>query len=88
MRGITEKRFEIIGKKIGLTRFEIAALIKECTELTPWLPIADAPWDRELLYFYPSTGSETKMISSEEPGCRAVDFRRATHYQELPEDPT
>lgn len=66
-------------------------LISECTELNPWLPIEQAPKDRQILFFYPEFSQVTGQWSEEEnTWILALTFyleTEPTHYQELPEPP-
>lgn len=93
MRGISEKR---LIEEIELYDIDVHArdilnsLIDECQELNPWQPIDEnTPKDRPILFYYPPRyqRNEDTLISSEPSNTRAVEFRFATHWMELPEPP-
>lgn len=68
------------------------AILGKCTELNPWLPIADAPNGKEFIFKYEGT-SKKKFIGTFDS--YAGNFKdqygfvmqKPTHYQELPDDP-
>lgn len=68
-------------------------LINECTELSPWLPIEQAPKDRKILLLWPELGvMEGEWIVDvfwcdmwELAGC--IMREQPTHYQELTDPP-
>lgn len=67
------------------------ALISYSEELNQWLPIENAPKNREILvYAPPHDGLDAlKRICKwhESAGFCIDEFRTVTHYQELPDDP-
>ena len=86
MRGITESDLLMHRNNDRLdwdTRraFDIVMRICPPKELNPWLPIADAPKDRDLILFYHTDLKEIGRFNKVSCG------HKPTHYQELPADP-
>jgi len=63
-------------------------LISECTELNPWLPIEQAPKDREIVVYAPPYDSLQSLVMKAkwhpDAGFCIDELRTPTHYQELP----
>lgn len=92
MRGITEERLLRHRNNDRLdwdTRRAIDIVIRLCPpeELNPWLPIADAPKDRELLLGLDCRQEDEKFYKWVGKRDDTLDYSHATHYQELPKDP-
>lgn len=84
--GISKERLEEIlqSNQCTFEREILDEIIKECTELNPWLPIDEnTPKDRELWLYWESTGHMEKSYYNHMCGADCY----ATHYQELPGDP-
>jgi len=66
-------------------------LIADCEELNQWIPIENAPKDREILLFYPQDygGCFQGYWINGRFTCdiEALYDDAPTHYQELPADP-
>ena len=67
------------------------ALIRECKELNPWLPIDEnTPKDRRVLLLYPNFSAICGQydITSETwwPDLKLHNDLQPTHWQELPDD--
>jgi len=98
MRGIREKELlelrDRLPNEVSLYNAGKLAmlneLITECHELNPWLPIENAPRDREILVYAPphdGLGALKQICKWHESAGFCIDeFRTVTHYQELPED--
>lgn len=69
----------------------IEALINECTELNPWLPIEQAPKDHEIVVYAPPYDSLQSLVVKTkwhpDAGFCIDELRTPTHYQELPNPP-
>lgn len=87
MRGISEKdlreKFRNLYWSTDNERQLLTALLTECKELNPWLPISDAPKDRPVLLYKKGTPYSTQFIGH----ANANWMWQPTHYQELPVDP-
>lgn len=87
MEGISKERLIEIQKEYSnpMEWNLVSRLISECTELNPWLPIADAPIRKPIRVFAPlkeGFGGQKEIYLHHE------DHKRFyTHYQELPENP-
>lgn len=99
MRGISEEFLKVIlddgndqykmsAPYINAQKKVLQALINQCKELNPWLPIENAPKDEsEILLFVPGCyGCEIGRwnMNSDSWSCHPYV---PTHYQELPDDP-
>lgn len=93
MRGISEEELKDMLREETRLDIKIALnyLIQQCKELNPWLPIENAPKNREILvYAPPHDGLDAlKRICKwhESAGFCIDELRTPTHYQELPDDP-
>ena len=79
--GISKERLEEIlqSNQCTFEREILDEIIKECTELNPWLPINEnTPRDRELLLWHEP---------SEQPIIAYSNYPNCTKWQELPEPP-
>lgn len=95
MEGISKERLlrKLVYMPIGISDYDrgrndaLNELLIECTELNPWLPIADVPKDRPIIVYYPTMepGLRIRVI------VRSVNWdaslHKPTHYQELPQEP-
>ena len=85
MRGITEAELWMHRNNDRLdwdTRRAFDIVMRTCPpkELTPWLPIADAPLGKRLRLYNGETQIEGRLYED-------IDRKCFTHYQELPADP-
>ena len=101
MRGISEEflkgilddgndKYKMSAPYINAQRKVIQALINQCKEFNPWLPIDNnTPPNRRLLLFYPGLGIHVGERLSDGNFCiEAYDMDTTpTHYQELPDAP-
>ena len=101
MRGISEKdlreKFRNLYWSTDDERQLLTALLTECKELNPWLPIDEnTPKDKRLNLYWPGngwiTGSWVQLNNN--VGYFIHDLLKyqpppikPTHYQELPDDP-
>lgn len=92
MRGITETELWMHRNNDMLDwdnrrAFDIVMRICPPKELTPWIPIADAPKDRLILLFYPEhkthSGHLKPFITVSRNDELANFMYQPTHYQEL-----
>lgn len=84
--GISKERLEEIlqSNQCTFEREILDEIIKECTELNPWLPIESAPLYRKLRLVHGGqlgTGQADAILYQES------DKQYFTHWQELPGDP-
>lgn len=79
------------------------AILKECHELDPWLPIEDAPRDRKIKAYNPFIGqyitrytngqwpcfgaSELAWMKISKEDGASIHYPQPTHYKEISEDP-
>lgn len=92
--GISKERLEEIlqSNQCTFEREILDEIIKECTELNPWLPIDEnTPKDRRLNLYWPNYGWFTGSWRMNQYFCDVglmvpVNIN-PTHWQELPEDP-
>jgi len=91
--GISKKRLEEIlqSNQCTFEREILDEIIKECTELNPWLPIEQAPKDRRIRLYYPASKNreyERLVIERQYTDYFKLHSERLpTHWQELPGDP-
>lgn len=96
MRGISEKdlreKFRNLYWSTDDDRQLLTALLTECKELNPWLPIDEnTPKDKNILVYappYQGLQSLQQVCKWHESAGFCIDeLRTPTHYQELPDDP-
>lgn len=96
MRGISEKdlreKFRNLYWSTDDERQLLTALLTECKELNPWLPIDEnTPKDKNILVYappYQDLQSLQQVCKWHESAGFCIDeLRTPTHYQELPEAP-
>jgi hypothetical protein len=63
------------------------AILDQCTELNPWLPIEQAPKHRRTLLYFPSCFNEEPLVIEGYSASTTINGVKPTHYQELPADP-
>lgn len=84
--GISKERLEEIlqSNQCTFEREILDEIIKECTELNPWLPIEQAPKDRQvLLYVDKGPESYRQWVGYADNNWPWLP----THWQELPGEP-
>lgn len=93
MEGISKEEINLIidfFNNSNLTKQELTyQLYSRCKELDPWLPIENAPKDRELWLYCEQSG---QFAGRYHAGTKEWSLRSGwtcypTHYKELPEDP-
>lgn len=66
------------------------SLLRECTELDPWLPIEEAPKDRQIVVYAPPYQDLESIVSKcqwhEDAGFCIDELRQPTLWQDLPKD--
>lgn len=85
--GISKERLELINSRGYSKDLQILLLdlIKECTELNPWLPIDEnTPKDRSVLLYSPDMENGCKQFVG---NIESAWYWKPTHYQEIPGDP-
>lgn len=88
--GISKERLEELSSKASRLEDKdfLETLIFQCTELNPWLPIEQAPDDRQILLFYEGIKTVGKWGQKYKYWLDETGFMvEPTHYQELPGDP-
>jgi len=82
---------ELIGCSFPERVYELHRLIRMCKELNPWLPIENAPKDKDILVYAPSYQDLRHLQQvcrwHNSAGFCIDELRTPTHYKELPEDP-
>lgn len=86
MEGISKETLEDyrnIARSIGdLIRAQVISdLLRECTELDPWLPIESAPLRKAIRLYSREEGQLDNQLFHEE------DRKCFTHWREVTEDP-
>lgn len=85
--GISKERLDEIlqSNQCTFEREILDEIIKECTELNPWIPIDEnTPKDRSVLLYSPGMENGCKQFVG---NIESAWYWKPTHYQELPGDP-
>ena len=88
----SNEKYKMSAPYVNAQRKVIQALINECREQDPWLPIEDAPKDRYIRVFAPAYDGLPALQQvcrwHESAGFCIDKLRTPTHYKELDDEPS